>query len=136
MKLNSLMLRRSAAQRPSLEARRPSQLQCLLQFRQELEQVADQAIVGDREDRRVGILVDGDDDLRILHAGEVLDRAGYATGNVEVGGNHLAGLADLEVVRRIAGIDSGARCTDRRAKLVGNRLEIFLEILRRLESAP
>jgi len=45
------------------------------QFRHDLEQVADQAEIGDLEDRCVLVLVDGDDDLGILHARQVLNRA-------------------------------------------------------------
>ena len=73
----------------------------LLQFRQDFKQVGDETVVGDLEDRGLLILVDGDDDLRILHAGEVLD----AAGNVEIGRHDLAGLADLPVVRGVTGID-------------------------------
>ena len=50
-------------------------LQRLCQLGQQLEHVAHQPIVGDREDRRVGVLVDGDDHFRVLHAGKVLDGA-------------------------------------------------------------
>src|SRR6516165_8446600 len=45
------------------------------QFRQRLVEIGDQSIVGDLEDRRLFVLVDGHDDLRVLHAGEMLDRA-------------------------------------------------------------
>ena len=38
-------------------------------------EVADFGLVGDLEDRRLFVLVDGHDHLRILHAGEMLDRA-------------------------------------------------------------
>ena len=82
---------------------------------------ADEAVVGDLEDRRLLVLVDGDDDLGILHAGEMLDGAGYAAGDVEVRRDDLAGLADLPVVRRIAGIDGGAAGAHGRAELVGDR---------------
>src|SRR5207342_403964 len=50
-------------------------LELLGKLRHDLEQVADQADVGDLEDGRFLILVDGDDRLAILHAGEMLDRA-------------------------------------------------------------
>ena len=42
--------------------------QLLVEFGQDLEQIADQAVIGDLEDRRLLVLVDRDDDLRILHA--------------------------------------------------------------------
>src|SRR5690606_4963063 len=76
--------------------------QRLLQFGQDGEEVADEAVIGDLEDRGFLVLVDGDDDLGILHAGQMLDRAGDADGDVEFGRDDLAGLADLPVVRRIA----------------------------------
>ena len=47
----------------------------LLELRQDLEEIADEAVIGDLEDRRLLVLVDRDDDLRILHAGEMLDGA-------------------------------------------------------------
>src|ERR1043165_4458220 len=57
------------------------------------EQILLEAVVGDAEDRRLGVLVDGDDHLGILHAGEMLDRAADADGDVELGRDDLAGLA-------------------------------------------
>src|ERR1041385_306514 len=44
----------------------------------DFEQVADDAVLGDLEDRRVGVLVDGDDGLTALHADQMLDGAGDA----------------------------------------------------------
>src|SRR5262245_17806716 len=60
------------------------------------EQIGHEAVVGDLEDGRVAVLVDGDDDLGSLHPGEVLDRARDADGEVERRGHDLAGLPDLE----------------------------------------
>src|SRR3979490_3063620 len=45
------------------------------QFRQRLVEIGDQPVVRDLEDRRLLVLVDGHDDFRILHAGEMLDGA-------------------------------------------------------------
>ena len=59
-------------------------LELLGQLRDDLEQVADEADVGDLEDRRFLVLVDGDDDLRILHAREVLDRARDADRDIDL----------------------------------------------------
>src|SRR5574341_1880141 len=42
---------------------------------QHLEKITDHPVVRDLEDRRVLVLVDGDDDLRGPHPREVLDRA-------------------------------------------------------------
>lgn len=103
----------------------------LLQLRQDDEEIADETVVGNLEDRRFLVLVDGDDDLGILHAGKMLDGARDADGNVEIGGDHLAGLADLPVIGGIARIDRCARGTDSGAELVGDRQDDFLELLRR-----
>src|SRR5690349_2864318 len=75
------------------------------QLRDDLEQVADEADVGDLEDRRFLVLVDRDDRLRILHSGEVLDGARDADRDIDFGGDDLAGLPDLIVVGGVAGID-------------------------------
>ena len=43
------------------------------EFRNDGEEIADEAVVGDLEDRRLFVLVDRDDDLGILHAGQMLN---------------------------------------------------------------
>src|SRR3546814_8540262 len=68
------------------------------ELRHDLEQLADEAEVGDLEDRRVVVLVDGDGGLGILLADEVVDGAGVADGDVEFGRDALAGRAALIVV--------------------------------------
>ena len=106
-----------------------------LEPRQNLEEVTDEAISGHLEDRRLFVLVDRDDDLRSPHAREVLD----GPGDPDRDGSdraHLAGLADLSVVRSTAGIHSGPRGTHRRAELVSDRLDMGLEVLGRAEHAP
>src|SRR6187549_1686268 len=50
----------------------------------DLEQVADNAVVGDLEDRGVGVFVDRDDRVRTLHADEMLDGARDAERHVEL----------------------------------------------------
>src|SRR5579863_7581102 len=102
---------------------------------QDLEQVADEAVIGDLENRRFLVLVDRDDDLRILHAREVLDRPRDADRDIEFGGDDLAGLPDLVVVRDEACIDGGARGADGGAELVGDALE-QMEVVARLYAAP
>jgi len=54
-----------------------------------LEEVLYQSIVGDLEDGCLGVLVDGDDHLAVLHARQVLDSPGYPHRDVQVlaGGN-------------------------------------------------
>src|SRR3546814_7869141 len=47
------------------------------QLRHDLEEIANQTEVRNLKNRRILILVDGDDGLGVLHAGKMLDRAGY-----------------------------------------------------------
>src|SRR5258705_5270196 len=105
------------------------------QFGNRLIEIGDQTVIGDLEDRRILVLVDRDDHLGVLHAGEMLNRAGNTDGDIQFGRNHLAGLPNLPVIRRISGIDRGARGADTGAELVGERLDIFGEILAALHGA-
>src|SRR3954469_21259815 len=63
------------------------------QLRQDLVEIADDAEVGELEDRRVLVLVDRDDVLRGLHADLVLDRAGAGDARGEGGGGGRRVLA-------------------------------------------
>src|SRR5436190_9810398 len=127
---------RSAVIRPVQSSLLSELGQCFREFRNRLVEIGNQAVIGDLEDRRVFILVDGDDHLGVLHAGEMLDRAGNADGDIKLRGHHLAGLADLPVVGRIAGIDRRARGADTGAELVGKRLDIFGKVLAALHGTP
>src|SRR5436189_4304198 len=80
----------------------------LRQLRQDLVEVADDAEIGELEDRGVRVLVDGEDVLRALHPDLVLDRAGDARGQIELRRHGLPGLPDLGRVRVPAGVDNGA----------------------------
>src|SRR6185436_972103 len=80
-------------------------LKRLGEFRDRLEQVGHQSVIRHLEDRRVLVFVDGDDDLAVLHAGQMLNRARDADRDVEFRRHDLAGLADLVVVRHEARID-------------------------------
>src|SRR5216684_4368268 len=104
------------------------------QLGHDLEEVADDAIVGHLEDRRFLVLVDRHDGLAVLHAGEVLDRAGDADGDIEVGRHDLAGLADLVVVGHVARVDGGAAGAEAGPQLVGQRLQ-HLEVLAARQAA-
>jgi hypothetical protein len=64
----------------------------------------------------------------------VLDRTADADGDVELGRDDLAGLADLQFVRHVPGVDRGARGAHRRAELVGEVVD-DLEVLRRTDTA-
>ena len=89
--------------------------------------VADDAVVGDFEDGGFGVAVDGDDGLALVHAGEMLDGAGDADGDVELGLDGLAGLADLLGVGAPAGVDDGAGGSDGGTELVGERFDVLGE---------
>src|SRR3954451_4096154 len=97
-------------------------LHCLSQLGQDLVQVADDAQVGELEDRRVLVLVDRDDVLRRLHADLVLDGARDAGRQVQLRRDALAGLADLRRVRVPARVDDRAGRRDGAAQGVGQLL--------------
>src|SRR5204863_2331848 len=59
--------------------------------RNDLEEIAHDSIIGDFEDRRVGILVDRDDGLRALHPDQVLDRARDAERQIQLRRDGLPG---------------------------------------------
>src|SRR5690606_19737153 len=90
---------------------------------QDLGQVAHGAEVDELDERRLLVLVDRDDRLRGLHAGPVLDGTGDARGDVELRGDRLAGLADLEGVRHPARVDGGTGGADRRTERAGEALD-------------
>src|ERR1700754_1578236 len=92
------------------------------QLGDDLVQIADHAEVGELEDRRVRVLVDGKDVLRVLHADLVLDRAGDAGRQVQLRRDALAGLADLGGVGVPAGVDDRAGRGDGAAHRLGEFL--------------
>src|SRR5258706_11841017 len=61
----------------------------------DLEQIAHQAVVGDLEDGRIGVLVDGDDAAGRRHPRQMLDRARDAHRDVQLRRHRLARLPDL-----------------------------------------
>ena len=84
--------------------------------------IADDTEVGDREDRGVGILVYGDDGLRVLHSHQMLHRARDSAGDVYVGFDGLPRLAHLFGIGDPPGVDDGAgspgRCLELLAQLL------------------
>src|SRR5690606_26088303 len=103
-------------------------------LRHDGEQVADDAEVGDIEDRRFAVLVDRDDVLRRLHSGPVLDRTGDAEGDVQLRRHRDAGLTDLVRIRDVSGVDRGAGSADRSTERIGELLDEN-ELLLRAEPA-
>ena len=79
------------------------------QCRDNLEQVAYNAIIGNREYRRIGICIDGHNDPGCLHTGQVLDLTGNTAGNIKVRSHCAAGLAYLMGLRDPSRIHSRTR---------------------------
>ena len=65
------------------------------QRRNYFEQVADNAVIRHFKNRRVSVLINGDDGLCAFHADQVLDRAGDSHRQIHLWGHGLAGTADL-----------------------------------------
>src|SRR5208337_4737476 len=93
------------------------------EFGQDLEQVTDQPVIRNLEYGRFLILIDRNDDARVFHAREVLDRTRDAHGNVEIGRDDLARLTNLIVVWNKAGINGSPARADRCAEPIGNPLQ-------------
>ena len=91
-----------------------------------LKEVAHDAIVGDLEDGRVGILVDGDHALRAFHAHQMLNRSGDSNGQVELGRDSLARAAYLALQRQPAVVADGARGGQLRGAAVPDALTLLL----------
>ena len=111
-------------------------LQLLFQLRQYLEKIGDEPVIGDLEDRRIGVLVDRDDHLGVFHAREMLDGPGNSASDVEIRGDDLSGLADLPIVRRITGIDRRAAAPTAAPSLSATRQDHLQEFLLRAERRP
>src|ERR1700723_2009662 len=79
--------------RPRATSRQLPIFEQLDQFWQHLVNVSDDPEIGDREDRRVLVLVDRDDVLGPLHADHVLGRPGYSARYVYGRLDRLSGLS-------------------------------------------
>jgi len=93
------------------------------QLRYDFKQIPNQTVIRHLEDRRIRILVDGNDDLGFLHPGQMLDGAGDADREVKLRRDDLAGLADLVVIRDKTGVDRSTAGTEGGTELVGERFE-------------
>ena len=88
----------------------------------------------DREDRRLAVLVDRDDVVAVLHADEVLRRAGDAERDVHLRLHRLAGLADLQRVRHPTGVDDRTRRAPRALEQLGELLDERRVVLGRADA--
>lgn len=67
----------------------------LSQNRNNLVQIANYTVISNIEDWSRLIFIDGNDDVRLFHAGHMLDRTGNTDGKVYVGTNGLTSLSNL-----------------------------------------
>ncbi|TYZ65677.1 hypothetical protein PybrP1_007048 [[Pythium] brassicae (nom. inval.)] len=118
---------------PAVQTSR-SALDLLRELRHRREEVRDESVVRDLEDRGLLVLVDCHDRLRVLHAREVLDRARDADRDVQLRRHDLACLPDLQLVRHVAGVHRRARGADGAAELVRELVE-QLKVVAALEPA-
>ena len=109
-------------------------LQLRNERRRELEQIALDAVVGDFEDRRLGVLVDRDDGARALHADQVLNGARDAERDIQLGRDGLARAANLALHRQPAVVADRPRRGELGAKRLGELLG-DRDVLLRLDAA-
>src|SRR4030042_5399768 len=107
-------------------------LELFLERRDNLKKVADDTEIRNLEDGRVRVLVHSHDDFGRGHAGDMLNSAGDAEGQVEVGGNGLPSLAHLVLVADPAGVHGRPGCAHGRARAERRDLPEELKILRAL----
>src|SRR5262245_42909887 len=86
-------------------------------------EVPDDTEVGETEDGRIRVVVDGDDGPGVSHAGSMPHRAGAAEGKVKTGVDDPADLVDLRVLRAPAKLGRGVRPADSAAKRVGDQAD-------------
>src|SRR5260370_27982759 len=86
-------------------SKRPEGVSLSIELAHYVEEIPHDAVVGDRENRRIGVLIYSDDNPRVLHSGQMLDCAGDAKRDVHIGRDSLSRLADLGGIRCISCID-------------------------------
>src|SRR5215813_15378320 len=112
---------------------------CLMQlFGQgghDFEDVADDAVVGDFEDGRVLVFVDGDDGARAFHSDDVLNGAADSKREVKLWRDGLAGSTNLAFHREPAFIANRTRCGDFRTHCFGDGFGLR-DVFRSFNAAP
>eukprot|EP00128_Syssomonas_multiformis_P011250 Colp12_sorted_trinity150504_noHs@3303 len=102
-------------------------------LRDSLEEIGNETDIGHLEDGSLGVLVDGNNGLAVLHTSQVLNGTRDTDSNVKLRGNDLASLADLKIVGNEAGINGGTGSTDGSLKLVSKIVE-KLEVVTALKT--
>lgn len=110
-------------------------LQLLRQLGHLFKQISHEPHIRDLKDRCVGVLVDRRDDLAVLHAREMLDRAGNARAQIELRCDVFARLADLQAVVCKPAVHRCSRRPDGCPQSVRQRRDQLIELLLRLQTA-
>ena len=109
------------------------------QRRQKLQDVVHDSHVRHAEDRRLGVLVDGDDERVALDSRQVLERAADAARQVDLGPDGLAGGAHLPRFIHPLGVHHRPRAAHRRAhrlgQILGDRDIVLLPMPRPIETS-
>ena len=107
-----------------------------MQRRHNIKQIANHRDVGDLEDRRLGVLVDGDDAARAFHSNDVLDRTADTQRQIQLGRD--ASVRDEPTWRSIGsqpasqiGREAASSPPSASAKLLGH-----FDVLLLLDAAP
>lgn len=104
-------------------------LELLGEFGDSGEQVIDKTKVRNLEDGSLRVLVDSNNGLRILHTSQVLNGTRNTDGNVEIGGDDLTGLTDLEGVVSKARVNGSSRSTDGSTDGISKRKDELVKVL-------
>ena len=86
-------------------------LEALEKQRNDLEQIAADAVIGNLKDGSVLVLVDSNDTFGILHTRKMLDCTGNAESDINTGTHGLTGLTNLMVGGYPTGVYHGAGST-------------------------
>lgn len=110
-------------------------LEFLRQFRHLLKQIPNQANISHLEDGSVPVFIDAGNHFAVFHARQMLDRPRDARAEVQLRGNVLAGLSNLQAVVRETTVDCCPRRANRGSKSVSQRRNELVKLLFRLEAS-
>src|SRR6476619_5030310 len=108
-------------------------LQFLDELGHDLVRVAHQTKIGNVEDGRVWVAIDGHNCAGVFHARQMLYGAGDTYCDVEFRRYDFSRLADLQLVGRNTCVDKRARAADRAAKRIRQFADEPLEVFAVLE---
>ena len=91
-------------------------LKLIDKHRDDLEEISADAVISYAKDGGVGILIDCDNALAVLHTGEMLDSAGDTASDVNAGTYGLACLSNLMIGGDVTCFNGSAACADNSAE--------------------